>query len=124
MFLENTITTYSVLLITSTRKSFEALGKLIEKTGKTISRWLNPSEKYYEKLFDLSRKLFKEARDLILIFDDTLIRKIYSQLMEGSGRFYDTQLFRRVMAYKLLVAMLTDGSHSIPLVATFLFSNE
>lgn len=124
MFLKNTIITYSVLLITSTKKSFEALGKSIGKTGKTISRWLNPAEKCYEELLELSRRQFKKTRELILIFDDTLIRKIYSRLMEGSGFFYDTQLFRRVMAYKLLVAMLTDGSNAFPLAATFLFSNE
>lgn len=124
MFLKNTIIAYPALLITSTKKSFEALGRLIGKTGKTICRWLKPAKEYYETLLNLCIKKFKKTKELILIIDDTLIRKIYSQLMEGSGNFYDTQLFRRITAYKLLVAMLTDGSTALPLAATFLFSSE
>lgn len=124
MFLKNTIIAYPVLLIRSTRKSFEALGAAIGRTGKTISRWLKPAHEYYEALFKISAKEFITKQELILIFDETLIRKIYSQLMEGSGLFYDTQLYRRITAYKLLVAMLTDGVKSIPLTTTFLFSKE
>lgn len=124
MFLKNTIIAYPALLITSIKKSFEALGRFVGKTGKTICRWLKPASEYYEILLQLSIKKFKEVKELILIIDDTLIRKIYSQLMEGSGSFYDTQLFRRITAYKLLVAMLTDGFTAFPLAATFLFSNE
>jgi len=75
-------------------------------------------------LLKLSIKEFATKKELILIFDETLIRKIYSRLMEGAGSFYDTQLFRRIMAYKLLVAMLTDGSQFFPLMATLIFSTE
>ncbi len=124
MFLKNTMIAYPVLLITFIKKSFESLGAKIGKTGKTISRWLKPAHEYYEALLTISIKEFTSKRELILIFDETLIRKIYSQLMEGSGLFYDTQLFRRITAYKLLVAMLTDGVKSFPLTAIFLFSKE
>jgi len=124
MFLKNTMIAYPVLLMISIKKSFEALGKMIGKTGKTICRWLKPAHEYYETLLKLSIKEFATKKELILIFDETLIRKIYSRLMEGTGSFYDTQLFRRIMAYKLLVAMLTDGSQSLPLAATLLFSKE
>lgn len=124
MFLKNTMIAYSVLLITSTKKSFEALGKVIGKTGKTISRWLKPADDYYETMFRLSVKEFGKEKELILVFDDTVIRKIYSRLMEGAGYFYDTQLFRRIMGYKLLTSMLTNGIRSLPLAATLLFSKE
>ncbi len=124
MFLTNTMIAYPVLLITSIKKSFEALGEAIGKTGKTICRWLKSADTYYEILLQLSIKEFATKKELILIFDETLIRKMYSRLMEGAGNFYDTQLFRRVMAYKLLVAMLTDGSQSFPFNATLLFSKE
>ena len=124
MFLKNTMIAYPVLLITSIKKSFEALGAIIGKTGKTVCRWLRPANEYYETLLKLSIKKFATKKELILIFDETLIRKVYSRLMEGAGSFYDTQLFRRIMAYKLLVAMLTDGSTSIPLASILLFSKE
>jgi len=124
MFLKNTMIAYPVLLITSIKKSFEALGVIIGKTGKTVCRLLKPAHEYYEVLLRLSIKEFATKKELILIFDETLIRKIYSRLMEGAGSFYDTQLFRRIMAYKLLVAMLTDGSKSLPLASILLFSKE
>jgi hypothetical protein len=124
MFLKNTIITYPVLLIMSIKKSFEALGEKIGKTGKTISRWLYPATKYYDILTNLCLKEFGTKKELILIFDETLIRKIYSQLIEGSGRFYDMQLFRRIMAFKLIVAMLTDGKQALPLISKLLFSKE
>jgi hypothetical protein len=124
MVFKNTITAYPVLLITSIKKNFEALGRTVKKTGKTIARWLKPAHKYYEELFNISLREFANKKELILIFDETLIRKIYSQLIEGSDRFYDTQLFRKITAFKLLVAMLTDGVKAFPLIATFLFSKE
>ena len=124
MFLKNTILSYPVLLITSTQKSFEALGEIIGKTGKTIARWLKPAPDCYEVLEKLAIKEFSQKKKLTLIFDDTLIRKVHSKFMEGSGRFYDTQWFRRIMGYKVLAAMLTDGSISIPLTSTFLFAKE
>lgn len=124
MFLKNTTIAYPVLLIISIKKSFESLGAIIGKTGKTISRWLKSANEYYDSLLKISEKEFAAKKELILIFDETLIRKIYSQLMEGSGSFYDTQLFRRITAYKLLVAMLTDGVNAFPLTSTFLFSKE
>jgi hypothetical protein len=124
MFLKNTMIAYPILLITSIKKSLEALGKTIGKTGKTICRWLKPADDYYEILLKLSIKEFSTKKEVFLIFDDTLIRKIYSRLMEGTGYFYDTQLLRRIMGYKLIAAMITDGSKSLPLAASLLFSKE
>lgn len=124
MFLKNTLISYPAMLITSTKKSFEALGQMIGKTGKTIARLLQPASEYYDLIRLLANKELANKKELVLIFDDTLIRKIHSQFMEGSGRFFDTQLFRKIMAYKLLVAMLTDGKMALPLCATFLFPKE
>ena len=79
MFLKNTMIAYPVLLITSIKKSFEALGVIIGKTGKTVCRLLKPAHEYYEVLLRLSIKEFATKKELILIFDETLIRKIYSR---------------------------------------------
>jgi hypothetical protein len=53
--------------------------------------------------------------------DDTLIRKIFSQHMTGTCFFYDTKLGRRVTAFRLLAAAITDGTYTIPLMGNFLF---
>lgn len=124
MLLRNMLITYPAMLITSTKKSFESLGKIIQKTGKTVARTLYLPHEYYDQIMSLTTKEFATKKELVLIFDDTLIRKIHSKLMEGTGRFFDTQLLRRITAYKLLVAMLTDGSVALPLCATFLYPRE
>jgi hypothetical protein len=124
MFLKNIAIAYPVLLITSIQKGFEALGRRIDKTGKTVARWLQTYQLYFDQIKILLRYQFRDKQLLILVIDDTLIKKIYSQLMEGSGRFYDTKIGRRITAYKLLAAMLTDGKQAIPFESTFLFSKE
>ncbi|MBX9704394.1 MAG: transposase [Silvanigrellaceae bacterium] len=123
MFFENTTISYPVLLITSIKKGFEAFGRTINKTGK-IARWLLDKHLYHDQIAILARKEFRKNKRIFLLFDDTLIKKIYSQLIEGSGRVYDTQSMRRIMAHKLLVAMLSDGKQTLPLTSTFLFSKE
>jgi hypothetical protein len=124
MFWKNIAIAYPVLLITSIKKGFEALGRTINKSGKTIARWLFEARFYYDQITSLTKREFRNKKKLFLIVDDTLIKKIYSQLIEGCGRFYDTQSKRRIMAHKLLVAMVSDGKQSIPLEATFLFTKE
>ena len=124
MFIKNTLLAYPALLITSTKKSFAALGRKIKATGKTISKTLRDHCESYGVLENLAVKKFANKKELVLVFDETLIKKIYSRLMEGTGYFYDTGLFRRIMAYKLLAALLTDGSLTLPLSATFLFTKE
>lgn len=124
MFLKNIAIAYPVLLITSIKKGFEAFGRAIGKTGKTVARMLQEAQIYYDQINVLTRQEFRDKKELVLVFDDTLIRKIYSKLIEGSGRFYDTQLLRRIMAHKLLVALLTDGKQAIPFNTMFLFPKE
>jgi DDE family transposase len=124
MFLKNIAIAYPVLLITSIHKGFEAFGRVIGKTGKTIARWLLAAQMYHDQITILLRYQFRDTKELYLLLDETLIKKIYSQLMEGSGFFYDTKIRRRVIAYKLLAAMLSDGKQAIPFESTFLFSKE
>ena len=93
MFLKNIAIAYPVLLITSIKKGFEAFGKVVGKSGKTVARWLLEAQIYYDQIDILARNEFREKKQLILVFDDTLIRKIYSKLIEGCGLFYDTQIF-------------------------------
>ena len=115
---------YSVMLMLSTKKNFESLGRFFGVVGKTIFRLLSTEALYHEIMLNIVLKTFKEVKILYLIFDDTLLKKIYSKCMEGSGRFYDTKIGRRIIAFKLLVATLSDGKISLPLISVFLFSSE
>jgi len=115
---------YPSLLIMSREKSFEGMGRLIGKTGKTISRWLSRDCEYYNTIMNMMTEIYSNTKELYLIFDETLSRKLYSENIEGCGFFYETKLYRRIKAFKMLVAMLSDGKKALPFLSTFLFSKE
>jgi len=122
---KNMILEYPLLIIKSIGSySFEALGRLINKSADTITRLLMPSEENFSALQKLALTLFQSNDKLYLLLDDTLVKKIFSRYMEGAGRFYDMKAGRRVMGYKLLVAALTNGVHTIPIAGEFLFAPE
>jgi hypothetical protein len=52
------------------------------------------------------------------------LKKIYSKLMVGTGRFFDTKIGRKITAYKLIVGALTDGHFTIPIKFGFMFDKE
>lgn len=125
MFKENTNLDYPLLTILSTgKKSFEAMGRFIKKSGDTVRRLLRPSDENFDQIYKIATRAFYGKTKLVIIIDDTLIRKIFSRLMQGSGWFYDTKICRRILAYKLLAVSITDGRVTIPLRCSFLFSEE
>ncbi len=69
-------------------------------------------------------EFFRNKKELVFVIDDTLIHKIYSRYMRGSGYFYDTHLGKRVLAFKLLLSGVTDGKYFISFMGSFLFSKE
>ena len=125
MLNKNISITYPLLLILSTgKRSFESLGRLIDKSGKTIKRLMPNQKECLNILNYLAGQLFHKKKKLYLIIDDTLIRKIYSRFMTGSGWFYDTKIGRCIMAYRLIVVIITDGKIALPLNGAFLFAKE
>ncbi len=125
MLQNNTSLKYSILTILSTgKKRFESMGRLVGKSGSTISRILPHHDLILSLLAFIACRLFSRKKQVILVIDDTLIKKIYSRFMQGSGLFYDTAIGRRILAYKLLTCGVTDGKYFIPLMFHFLYSKE
>jgi GAF domain-containing protein len=122
---ENTVISYSVLTILSTgKRSFENLGRLINKSGDTIRRMLNPAEISLTTMQKIAQTIFCDSKIIYLAVDDTLIKKIYSRFMVGSGWFFDTKTRRMINAYKLIAAMISDEKHTIPISCGFMFAQE
>jgi hypothetical protein len=122
---ENINLEYSILLIKSIgKKSFQCLGDLAGKSRSTISRLLPSAEQNFESMKKIAQTFFHKKLELILVFDDTLIKKMHSHFMRGSGKFYDSKIGRRIMAYKLLCSAITDGNYIFPLQCLYLFSVE
>ena len=116
---------YPILnLLSIGKKSFENLGRVIQKSGNTISRLLQPASISFKYTQYLCQSMFRDKRKLFCIIDDTLIKKIYSQEMQGSGMFYDGKIGRQIMAYKLILCLISDGKFAIPIECAYLFSKE
>lgn len=125
MFRLNTLLTYPLLLILSIgKRSFEKMGEIIHKSGDTIARILQSSQISLTFTQTIAQKIFSKKKRLFFIIDDTLIKKLFAQYMQGSGLFYDTKIGRRIMAFKLMIGMISDGKYAIPINFAYLFSQE
>lgn len=72
----------------------------------------------------LAIDFFRNKKELVLAIDDTLIKKIYSTMMQGSGFFYDTKIGRTIRSYRLLCSAITDGKYVLPIKCAFLFDGK
>lgn len=124
MFLKTTITYPLLLILSTTKRSFEALGKIIGKSGDTVKRLLFSSETSLNITHNITRHLFANCTKLTLSIDDTLLRKIYALMMIGSGKFFDTKIGKRITAYRLIVGALTNGKYTIPISFGYMFAKE
>ena len=106
------------------KRSFEGLGRIIKKTGKTIKKKLMLASNSFSLSHKIAQRMFEKSKILTLAIDDTLIQKIYSQFMIGSGRFFDIKIYRKIVAYRLISSVLTDGRYAIPIGCGFLFDKE
>ena len=121
----NTNLTYPILILLSTgKKSFQNMGRFIQKSGDTIVRLLRSAEANIEEMQRISRKIFQHRKRLYCVMDDTLIKKYYSRFMQGSGMFFDTKIGIRIMSFRLIIGLISDGKIAIPITCAYLFSKE
>lgn len=100
------------------------MGRDIGKSAKTVGRWLYPAEEYEKQLLNIAKRTFAKSKKLFYILDDTLLRKEFSEYIEGTDDFYDTKRNQLLRGIKLLVGMISDGKQSLPINNTFLFSTK
>ena len=126
MIILNNITTYPfiTILINIGKRSFENMGRVIKKSGDTISRMLRPGHESLDASKKLAQQIFANKKTLLVAIDETTIKKIYSQMMEGTRWLFDTKIGRCINAYKLIVAAITDGKFTVPICTAFTFGKE
>jgi SRSO17 transposase len=100
------------------------MGRLIKCSGDTVSRLLNPASISLTQSIKIAQLIFAKEKNLNVSIDDTLIKKIYSKMMQGAGMFYDTKIGRRIMAYRLVIGIISNGKFSIPIDCAYLFTKE
>jgi len=125
MLYSSTILKYPVLTILSRgKRSFENMGLLIQRSGDTVKRLLHPAEHSFQVSRDISKSMFAKEKTLCVGIDDTLLRKVYSKFMQGAGMFFDTKIGRSIMAYKLVICIITDGKFAVPINCAYMFAKE
>lgn len=126
MLYTSTVLTYPLLILLSTigKKSFENMGHLIQRSGDTVYRLLHPAAISLQQSRSIAQTMFVKKRTLYVGIDDTLIKKIYSTYMQGAGMWFDTKIGRCIMAFRLVIGVVTDGQFSIPIDCAYLFTKE
>ena len=121
----NMILKYPILtLLSRGKRSFENMGRLVKRSGDTVSRWLRPEEISLEEIHYLCKMFFSNSPKLFVSIDDTLIKKFYSRFMQGAGMHFDNTLYRRIMAYRTVVGIISNGKYSMPFGFEFIFAKE
>ena len=125
MLYSSTVLKYPVLtLLSRGKRSFEQMGLLIQRSGDTVKRLLHPAKYSFQAAQDICQSMFARNETLCVGIDDTLLRKIYSKFMQGSGMFFDTKIGRSIMAYKLVICIITDGKFAVPIDCAYMFAKE
>lgn len=123
MLIKSTTLSYPLAIILSNgKKNFENIGRSIGRAGRSIARMMQSYKRIRSILKDICQSLFSGIKKLFIIFDETLIKKIYADVARGSGVFYDPGAGREVHGYRIVTALLSDGSTHIPLDADFIFA--
>jgi hypothetical protein len=126
MLYSSTAITYPILILLSTigKKSFENMGRLIQRSGDTVYRLLHPAEISFRQSQSIAQSMFAKKKTLYVGIDDTLIKKVHSTIMQGAGMWFDTKIGRCIMAFRLVIGVVTDGRFSIPIDCAYIFAKE
>lgn len=125
MIIFNNIATYPLLtILTIGKRSFENMGSFIKKSGDTVYRLLRSGAESLDQSKKIAQQIFAGKKELLVVIDATDIKKIHSQMMEGTGWFFDTKISRSINAYRLIIGVISDRKFVVPINAAFTFGKE
>jgi hypothetical protein len=90
------------------------MGRSIEKSGDTVARSLLDEGKTLAELKSIAVRMLGKRRKLQLIFDNSMLRKMFSEKVEGTWKHYDGILGTTVNGYQVFVAMIAFGNLRFP----------
>ena len=106
---------YSYLLIFSTgKKTFENMGRSIEKSGDTVSRSLLQTSQTLAEVRSIAIRALGEKKEIKMLTDHSIVRKMFAQCMEGTWPLYDGVLGKCVNGYRWFVVLLVCGDVAFP----------
>lgn len=111
------------LLLSTNRKTAESLSKASGVSGDTMLRILSKDAISPETLAMVAVAFFGTNR-LHVIIDDTIIQKMYSLLIEGSGDNYDSSKHQYYRSLCTVVAMVSNGWFALPVTHEFWINKD
>jgi SRSO17 transposase len=115
---------YPISLFLSTgKKTSESLASSYGKSGDTMLRILDKQCVTIDELVRLAVETFG-TNFLHVILDDTLIEKMHSKYIEGSGDNYDSSNGRTYRSLSTVVAALSNGKFVLPVHHEFWIKKE
>jgi len=111
------------LLLSTDKKTAESLAKVSNTSGDTILRLLDKSPITAEKLADVAIAFFGTNR-LKVLLDDTMLAKMYSELIEGTGDNFDASKNQYYRSLCSVVAMVTNGWFALPITHEFWINKD
>nr|MBA3752329.1 transposase [Candidatus Dependentiae bacterium] len=105
------------------KKTAEALAKTLNKSGDTVLRILKDEGIDTNELICKAQQYFGDNKVNIII-DDTIINKMYSKNIEGTGDIFDPVSKRTFRSLCSIVAMISDGRIALPVLHTLLIKQE
>ena len=126
MIIKGSIATYPILaiLVKRGKRTFENMGRMIKTSGDTVRRMLRPGDESLKASQKIAQEMFAKKKTLVLAIDETTIKKSYSTIIQGVFHLFDLKIGQSSKGYKALVAVITDGKHTIPIKASFSFGKE
>lgn len=111
------------LILSNSRKTCEALGRVSNKSGPQMLKIINTHDVDIEKLILIAQETFGNKK-IYLVIDDTLINKKYSKIIEGTCDNYDSSDGSTLRSLCSIVVLLTDGKYAIPITQAFWTNKE
>jgi SRSO17 transposase len=102
------------LILSTTRKTCEAMASLAGKSGDTFCRLLKEKSVTPHDLVNIAKNILIGS-SYYLILDDTIIEKTYAKWIEGACDNFDTSNGQIVRSLCSVVAMISDGKRAIPI---------
>ncbi len=107
----------------SRKKTAEALAKTLNKSGDTVLRILKDECIDANELICKAQQYFGDNK-VDIIIDDTIINKMYSKYIEGTGDIYDPVSKNTFRSLCSVVAMISDGTIALPVLHTLWIKEE
>lgn len=100
------------------------MGRSIKKNGDTVSRALPEATQSLAIAKSIAIKTLGKKKNIKVLFDHSILRKMFATCMEGTWKLYDGILGMCVNGYRWFVVMVSCGNVAFPWECKFALPKE